>query len=210
MPPAAIPIATYRLQFNASFTFEDAAAIVDYLDALGVSHCYASSYFKAVPGSTHGYDVADPTALNPEIGDESTPAPLGRGAARARHGAHHRPRPQSHGDREVGQPLVAGRPRERPELALRARIRHRLAPAQAGTREQGAPADSRRSYGAVLERQEIALEYHDGGVLPRGYFSHVLPIAPGTYDRILGVQADVAARRDRRTERRGRSSFSAS
>src|SRR4051812_47619187 len=72
MHSAAVPVATYRLQFNASFTFEDAAAIVEYLDALGVSHCYASSYFKAVPGSSHGYDVADPTAFNPEIGDEQT------------------------------------------------------------------------------------------------------------------------------------------
>src|SRR5918993_3826685 len=70
MPPPDIPLATYRLQFNASFTFDDATAIVDYLHALGISHCYASSYFKAVPGSTHGYDVADPTQLNPEIGDE--------------------------------------------------------------------------------------------------------------------------------------------
>ena len=68
MPPAVVPAATYRLQFNASFTFDDAAAIVDYLDRLGISHCYASSYLKAVPGSTHGYDVADPTQLNPEIG----------------------------------------------------------------------------------------------------------------------------------------------
>ena len=35
-----------------------------------MSHCYASSYLEAVPGSTHGYDVTDPTRLNPEIGDE--------------------------------------------------------------------------------------------------------------------------------------------
>src|SRR5437870_4262477 len=63
-----LPVATYRLQFNASFTFDDATAIVDYLHALGISHVYASSYLKAVPGSTHGYDVADPTQLNPEVG----------------------------------------------------------------------------------------------------------------------------------------------
>lgn len=43
MPPAAPPVATCRLQFGASFTFENATAIGDYLDALGVSHCYASS-----------------------------------------------------------------------------------------------------------------------------------------------------------------------
>jgi (1->4)-alpha-D-glucan 1-alpha-D-glucosylmutase len=68
MHPATLPLATYRLQFNAGFTFDDAAAISGYLAALGISHAYASSYLKAVPGSTHGYDVADPTRINPEIG----------------------------------------------------------------------------------------------------------------------------------------------
>src|SRR5678815_1172485 len=72
MFPASVPVATYRLQFNKTFTFDDATDIVEYLDRLGISHCYASSYFKAVPGSTHGYDVADPTQLNPEIGDRSS------------------------------------------------------------------------------------------------------------------------------------------
>src|SRR5688500_1156321 len=72
IPLLSTPLSTYRLQFNAGFTFDNAAGIVDYLHALGISHCYASSYFKAVPGSTHGYDVADPTRLNPEIGDERT------------------------------------------------------------------------------------------------------------------------------------------
>jgi len=65
---APIPTATYRLQFNRAFTFRDAAAIVPYLAALGVSHCYASPYLRARPGSTHGYDIIDHNALNPEIG----------------------------------------------------------------------------------------------------------------------------------------------
>jgi (1->4)-alpha-D-glucan 1-alpha-D-glucosylmutase len=64
------PESTYRLQFNQSFTFNDARGIVDYLSALGISDCYASSYLAAVPGSPHGYDVTDPTRLNPEIGTD--------------------------------------------------------------------------------------------------------------------------------------------
>ena len=63
-----IPLATYRLQFNRTFTFRDAAAIIPYLAALGVSHCYASPYLKARPGSMHGYDIVDHNSLNPEIG----------------------------------------------------------------------------------------------------------------------------------------------
>ncbi|MEO8598833.1 MAG: malto-oligosyltrehalose synthase [bacterium] len=65
-----IPRATYRLQFNHAFTFVQAEELVPYLDALGVSHCYASPYFKARPGSMHGYDIIDHNALNPEIGTD--------------------------------------------------------------------------------------------------------------------------------------------
>jgi len=35
-----------------------------------VSHCYASSYLKARPGSTHGYDIVSYDSLNPEIGTQ--------------------------------------------------------------------------------------------------------------------------------------------
>ena len=67
---ARVPLSTYRLQFNAHFTFTRASAIVAYLDELGIGDCYASSYLAAVPGSPHGYDVADPTRLNPDLGTD--------------------------------------------------------------------------------------------------------------------------------------------
>ena len=70
MTSPRIPRSTYRLQFNSRFTFADARAIVDYLHAFGISDCYASSYLTAVPGSPHGYDVTDPTQLNPDLGTE--------------------------------------------------------------------------------------------------------------------------------------------
>ena len=62
--------ATYRLQLNEDFGFDAARGLVDYLDALGVSHAYSSPYMTAAPGSKHGYDMVDPKALNPEIGSE--------------------------------------------------------------------------------------------------------------------------------------------
>src|SRR5262245_30677066 len=63
-----IPTATYRLQFNHLFTMKQASAILYYLRGLGISDCYASPLFMARPGSLHGYDVIDPTKLNPELG----------------------------------------------------------------------------------------------------------------------------------------------
>ena len=62
--------ATYRVQLHAGFTFDDAAAVADYLAALGVSHLYASPYLQARPGSQHGYDITNHQKLNPEIGTE--------------------------------------------------------------------------------------------------------------------------------------------
>src|SRR5438067_488016 len=65
-----VPRATYRVQFNAGFTFRDAREIAPYLAELGISDIYASPILKARKGSTHGYDVVDATALNPELGTE--------------------------------------------------------------------------------------------------------------------------------------------
>ncbi len=63
-----LPASTYRLQLNKSFTFENAAGITGYLSRLGITHLYLSPILKARPGSSHGYDVTDPTRLNPELG----------------------------------------------------------------------------------------------------------------------------------------------
>lgn len=64
------PRATYRLQFHRDFTFADGEALVSYLERLGISHLYASPITVARSGSTHGYDVVDPTRINPELGGE--------------------------------------------------------------------------------------------------------------------------------------------
>ena len=66
-----IPRATYRLQFNKDFGFDDACRIASYLARLGVSHVYASPWLKARPDSTHGYDIVDHHSLNPELGGEA-------------------------------------------------------------------------------------------------------------------------------------------
>ena len=63
-----IPTSTYRLQFNRTFTFNDARAIVPYLHELGISDCYASPYFQARAESLHGYDITDHNKLNAAIG----------------------------------------------------------------------------------------------------------------------------------------------
>lgn len=65
------PMATYRLQFNKSFRFADAQALVPYFSRLGVTHIYASPILRARQTSTHGYDVVDPKTINPNLGDKT-------------------------------------------------------------------------------------------------------------------------------------------
>ncbi|AEF39788.1 malto-oligosyltrehalose synthase [Hoyosella subflava] len=65
---------TYRLQLRAAtaqsagFTFDDAAGLVPYFRELGVSHLYLSPFLTAVDGSTHGYDVVDPSSVARVLG----------------------------------------------------------------------------------------------------------------------------------------------
>jgi (1->4)-alpha-D-glucan 1-alpha-D-glucosylmutase len=189
MTTPLIPRSTYRLQFHAGFTFDDAAGIVDYLHALGVSHGYASSYLRAVPGSTHGYDVADPGRLNPEIGDERSYSAW-IDALRARGMGHILDLVPNHmgiakSANAWWQDVLENGPSSRyagvfdidwkplkPEIEEKV-----LLPVLGDT------------YGAVLERQEIALEY-EGGAFRARYHAHVFPIAPGTYGRVLGIGQD--------------------
>ena len=68
MSDPSVPVATYRFQFNADFRFSDAIALVDYLAKLGITDIYASPILTSRKGSKHGYDVTDPTQIDPDIG----------------------------------------------------------------------------------------------------------------------------------------------
>jgi (1->4)-alpha-D-glucan 1-alpha-D-glucosylmutase len=66
-----VPIATYRLQLTKDFGFAEAAALVPYLKALGISHLYSSPFLQARPGSTHGYDIVDHNRLSDDLGGDA-------------------------------------------------------------------------------------------------------------------------------------------
>ena len=63
-------VSTYRLQVFKDFPFEQVQAILPYLKKLGISTLYLSPVTKAREGSNHGYDVVDPTQMNPELGGQ--------------------------------------------------------------------------------------------------------------------------------------------
>ena len=64
------PRATYRLQLGPGLGFREARELVPYLRDLGVSHLYLSPSLQARAGSTHGYDVVDPTRVSEALGGE--------------------------------------------------------------------------------------------------------------------------------------------
>ena len=174
--------ATYRLQFHRGFTFRDATRLVPYLADLGVSHVYASPITEARPGSTHGYDIIDHNRLNPEIGSDAGFRRIHGGAARPRHGADRRLRPEPYGDRRR-QCLVARRARMGPAFAV-----CRISSTSTGILR--APILKAAccclslgdQYGVILEKGEIELRFDPAeGSFSAGYFEHRFPISPRSY-----------------------------
>src|SRR5262245_60344455 len=76
-------IATYRLQLHKGFGFAAAMERLPYLQKLGISHLYLSPVLQAARGSTHCYDLIDPTRINDELGGSAGFEQLVQSAHRA-------------------------------------------------------------------------------------------------------------------------------
>ncbi|HSK19802.1 MAG TPA: malto-oligosyltrehalose synthase [Longimicrobiales bacterium] len=174
-----IPVATYRLQINDDFTLDDARRIVPYLAHLGISDLYLSPIFEARSGSTHGYDVTDPTRIRASIGGIDA---LHRLSAEVRE--HHMgillDIVPNHMAASVENPwwrdvLEHGR---ESEYATFFDI------------DWGSPSEPRRlalpilgdQLGAVVERGEIRMDTENGLIL---CYDRGLPLAPGSASRDL-------------------------
>ncbi|THJ65456.1 malto-oligosyltrehalose synthase [Arthrobacter echini] len=77
------PTSTYRLQIRDEFDLHDAAALVPYLHDLGVDWVYLSPILTAEKGSDHGYDMTDPSAVDPARGGPDGLAALSEAARTA-------------------------------------------------------------------------------------------------------------------------------
>ena len=65
-----VPSSTYRIQLNREFRFADAIKVLDFLHELGITDLYLSPVLASRKGSNHGYDVIDPTRIDPDLGSE--------------------------------------------------------------------------------------------------------------------------------------------
>ncbi len=185
------PRATYRLQLHANFTFESAAAIADYLHALGVSHVYSSPYLQAAKGSMHGYDVVDHSRVNEELG----------GAA------GHQSFCETLGRNQLGQVLdivpnhmaITG-PENKwwwdvlengPASPFASYFDVEWHPPEEKLRNKVLVPILGEHYGKVLNDKQITVARQEGSFLIR-YFEHVLPVAPRSLSELLEEAARVA------------------
>ncbi len=97
--------ATYRLQLHAGFPLSAAQRVLRYLAELGISHVYLSPCLQAVPGSQHGYDVADPSKISEDLGGEAAWSDFVAGGAQIGAANPARHRAESH-VRLAPQPVV--------------------------------------------------------------------------------------------------------
>ncbi len=186
--PSAIPRATYRLQLNENFTFDNAAAVAPYLKALGISHVYASPFLKARAHSQHGYDIVDHNILNPELGGEAAFERFS-GALKQNGlglildfvpnhmGVHFADNPWWLDVLEWGEASPYADFFDIDWDLLPYRAKGGVLLPILGT-----------SYSAALDNGEIELRYDAGeGSFSAWYYEHRLPIAPERYSEILRV-----------------------
>ena len=184
-----VPAATYRLQFNSSFTFEDACRHVGYLDTLGISDCYASPYFKARPQSTHGYDIADHNALNQAIGNEAQYEAFVATLHQHGMGQVLDIVPNHMGIGESSNTWWMDVLENGPSSLYAPFFDIDWHPLKAELENKVLLPILGQQYGRVLENGEIVLRYEEGAFF-LNYYQTELPINPRTYVEILGVPLD--------------------
>jgi (1->4)-alpha-D-glucan 1-alpha-D-glucosylmutase len=183
-----IPRATYRLQFRAGFGFAEATAIAPYLKRLGVSHVYASPYLKARPGSSHGYDVVDHHALNPELGAEEDFSEMIAVLRREGLGQILDFVPNHMGVGGADNALWLDVLEWGPDSAYAAWFDIDWRPEDEYLQGKVLAPFLGDQYGVELARGKLAIKYqaHGGSLAIWAYDAHKLPICPLFYDRILG------------------------
>lgn len=180
--------ATYRVQLHAGFGFADAAAISDYLAALGISHLYCSPYLQSAPGSTHGYDVVNPHQVNGELGGTEAHAQLV--SALRKNGLGQVldivPNHMAIGGRE--NPWWWDVLENGPSSRYAGYFDMEWDPPEAKLRNIVLLPVLGDHYGRILDRGELRLGREEGGFVIR-YHDQVFPVSPRSLNDLLATAA---------------------
>jgi (1->4)-alpha-D-glucan 1-alpha-D-glucosylmutase len=193
MPIPRIPLATYRLQFNRAFTFSDATRIIPYLRKLGISDLYASPYFKSAPGSMHGYDVVDPTSLNPELGIDEDYRLMIQTLHEHGMGQILDVVPNHMGIDASANPWWQDVLENGPSSRYANYFDIDWTPVKDELLNKVLLPILGDQYGIVLENQEILLQYEDGRFYLQ-YYEHQFPLDPCTWTQILALRSEALHR----------------
>lgn len=189
---ARIPTSTYRVQFHAGMRFEQAREAVPYLARLGIGHLYASPYLKARAGSTHGYDITDHQALNPEVGDAEAHAALCDALARHGMGQLLDIVPNHMGVLEADNPWWLDVLECGPASVHAAAFDIEWAPPEPELHGRVLLPVLGDQYGKVLESGELQVRFDaDHGEFAVHYYAHRFPVDPRDYPTILGLASPV-------------------
>ena len=196
-PGRPVPVSTYRLQIRAEQGFDDAAALVDYLADLGVSHVYLSPVLAATPGSAHGYDVLDHSRLSQDAGGR---AAFDRLAAAAHERGLGLVVDVVPNHMTVPSPVRLNKPlwsvlREGPSSPFASWFDIAWRPFRGGTTAEAGGANAvlmpvlGDRIGAVLARGEVTLDTSGDEPVLR-YFDHEFPVRAGTEQLPLAELVD--------------------
>lgn len=188
-----IPVATYRLQFNAQFRFNDAREMVPYLQRLGISDIYASPYFKASAGSIHGYDILDQNKLNPEIGSEDEYEALVNALKQAGMGQILDIVPNHMCIEGQGNAYWMDVLENGPSSHYAGFFDINWHPVKRELENKILIPILGDQYGTVLENGELQLFFEEGSFFVY-YYDHKLPVIPKTYSSILMLRIEILER----------------
>jgi (1->4)-alpha-D-glucan 1-alpha-D-glucosylmutase len=188
MATLRIPGATYRLQVNGSFRFQDVQSLVSYFHRLGITDLYTSPILQARRGSTHGYDTTDPTRLNSEIGSEEEFESLVHELRRFELGWLLDIVP-NHMAASIENPWWSDVLENGPGSTYATYFDIDWHPPNKTLDNKLLLPFLARPYAEVLENQELVLVLEENGFFIR-YADTKLPIAPKSYARLLGYRLE--------------------
>ncbi|MEX2221888.1 MAG: malto-oligosyltrehalose synthase [Candidatus Rokuibacteriota bacterium] len=186
--------ATYRLQLGSALGFDAVAALGPYLEALGVSNAYLSPCFRCGSGSSHGYDVTDHNAFNPEIGSAAAFDRMAAALAERGLGLILDVVPNHMGIAGDANPWWLDVLENGPASPRAGFFDIDWNPVKPELHDRVLLPILPDQYGRVLESQHLKLELADGAFHLR-YAGARLPIAPDSYAQVLAERLDALAAR---------------
>ncbi len=183
------PRATYRLQLGPGLTFDDAAALLDYLQALGVSDCYTSPFLETATRGSHGYDVSDHSRLREELGGEAAFRRLAEALRQRDMGLLVDVVPNHMGIAQNRNPWWYDVLENGAASAYASYFDIDWRPVKSELADKVLLPILGEQYGAALDKGELRLFLEDGRFVVR-YYDTVLPISPRSYGRLLGHRID--------------------